>query len=63
MASTKTEKVERTSPTRPGAARAERREAASLPGTRPRRKTGEARRGELRDLLGDYAEQTGSFFG
>ena len=62
MASTKTEKVERTSPTRPGAARAERREAASLPGSNPR-KAGEARRGELRDLLGDYAEQTGSFFG
>jgi hypothetical protein len=27
------------------------------------RSGGKADRGELRDLLGDYSEQTGSFFG
>ena len=60
MASMKTEKVERASTPRPESG--ERREAASLPGPNPR-KAGEDRRAELRDLLGDYSEQTGSFFG
>lgn len=62
MASMKSEKLERASPARSGTPGAERRETSSRPRTDPRR-AGDARRGDLRDLLGDYSEQTGSFFG
>lgn len=62
MASTKSEKVERASPAPAELTPTDRTEPASMARSAelPARRT---ERGELRDLLGDYTEQTGAHFG
>ena len=62
MASTKTEKMDGPRRVATGRAAKGRRERASMPGTAGR-PTGKDERRKLGDLLGDYSEQTGSFFG
>ncbi len=62
MASSKTEELDR--PSRSATVRdiATRRERASVPASAAW-PVARRRRREVRDLLGDYSEQTGAFFG